>query len=531
MKRLLLTLVVTLAFCGSMFAQDNYYTPVKKQYYDCFNAFAQINSEYVTESFDYSNLEIAAFVGEECRAAAFMDFWPDWGDPYPMIDLMIQRNLDETGSVVTFKMYDHATGTEYLICSPNMDIILGDDHLEINWGYYDEAVVLNFINAQEFTKTIECHHGEEGHFYILATPVPGLHPTEVTNMIADELGVEATPETAMYDLYSFEQTAELEWLNYRGSEDSFTLAAGQGYLYANKGEETQETVTLTFTGMPYNGDGEFDLIYNEGFDFSGWNLVGNPFGETAYIDGEYYVMDDARANVIAATNTSLGIPAMEGCFVKATGANQTVKFLQEAPAVHKKTLALNLGYGRGIIDRAIVRIGEGQALPKFQLNRNSSKLYMPVDGNDYAVVYAENAGEMPVSFKASKNGLYSIVLDIENVEFNYLHLIDNMTGNDVDLLSTPSYSFEARTTDYANRFRLVFATGNADENFAFMNNGNLIINNEGNATLQVIDVTGRIINSESINGSCSVALNAVPGVYMIRLINGSNVKTQKMVVE
>ena len=33
-----------------------------------------------------------------------------------------------------------------------------------------------------------------------------------------------------------------------------------------------------------------------------------------------------------------------------------------------------------------------------------------------------------------------------------------MTGNDIDLLSTPSYSFEARTTDYENRFKLVFAT-------------------------------------------------------------------------
>ena len=214
----------------------------------------------------------------------------------------------------------------------------------------------------------------------------------------------------------------------------------------------------------------------------------------------------------------------------ATGANQTVKFLQEAPAVHKKTLALNLGYGRGIIDRAIVRIGEGQALPKFQLNRNSSKLYMPVDGNDYAVVYAENAGEMPVSFKASKTGIYSIVLDTENVEFNYLHLIDNMTGNDVDLLSTPSYSFEAKTTDYSQRFKLVFATGNADDSFAFYSNGSFVINNEGNATLQVINVTGRMISNETINGCTNLNVNAAPGVYMLRLINGDNVKVQKVVV-
>jgi hypothetical protein len=49
------------------------------------------------------------------------------------------------------------------------------------------------------------------------------------------------------------------------------------------------------------------------------------------------------------------------------------------------------------------------------------------------------------------------------VSFNYLHLIDTFTGEDVDLLvpehveGPVSYSFEARTTDKANRFKLVYA--------------------------------------------------------------------------
>ena len=52
---------------------------------------------------------------------------------------------------------------------------------------------------------------------------------------------------------------------------------------------------------------------------------------------------------------------------------------------------------------------------------------------------------------------------MENVEMDYLHLIDNMTGEDVDLLAGAStgsatYTFEAKTTDCASRFRLVFAS-------------------------------------------------------------------------
>ncbi|MBO7617993.1 MAG: T9SS type A sorting domain-containing protein, partial [Bacteroidales bacterium] len=48
---------------------------------------------------------------------------------------------------------------------------------------------------------------------------------------------------------------------------------------------------------------------------------------------------------------------------------------------------------------------------------------------------------------------------------------------------------------------------------------------------QVVDVTGRILKSETINGCANVNVNAAPGVYMLRLINGNNVKVQKVVVK
>ena len=119
------------------------------------------------------------------------------------------------------------------------------------------------------------------------------------------------------------------------------------------------------------------------------------------------------------------------------------------------------------------------------------------------------------------------------MSFAYLHLIDNLTGAEIDLLETPSYSFEAKTTDYASRFKLVFATGNNsnDDDFAFFSNGSFVINNEGNAELQVIDIMGRIVKSESINGCANVSVNGAAGVYMLRLVNGDNVKVQKVVVK
>ena len=57
------------------------------------------------------------------------------------------------------------------------------------------------------------------------------------------------------------------------------------------------------------------------------------------------------------------------------------------------------------------------------------------------------------------------------------------------------------------------------------------INNEGDAILQVVDVNGRILSSEEISGSVSKRIEAAPGVYMIRLVKGNDVKVQNIVVE
>ena len=353
------------------------------------------------------------------------------------------------------------------------------------------------------------------------------------NLIASPLAADVTPTEAngflknRYDLYRFNQSAENEWENYK--VHGFGLESGIGYLYANS-----QNVTLTFTGTPYSGNGEVTLTRDVNAEFPGMNLVGNPFPVVAYLPSghSFYTMRSDNMGLVATTNNS--VQAMEGIFVEAQSDGETLTFTTTEPGSKGAMVSLNVSRGRGdVIDRAIVRFGEGRTLSKFQLDRNSTKVYIPQDGKDYAVVYSEGIGEVPVNFKAGENGAYTLGINAEEVEFNYLHLIDNMTGRDVDLLQTPGYSFEASVTDYESRFRLVFATGTADDNdsFAFYSNGSWIIGNEGEATLQVIDVTGRILSSETVNGSVSKTINAASGVYMLRLINGDNVKVQKVVVE
>ena len=147
---------------------------------------------------------------------------------------------------------------------------------------------------------------------------------------------------------------------------------------------------------------------------------------------------------------------------------------------------------------------------------------------------SETAGEMPINFEAVSNGSYTLSVSPNGTSMVYLHLIDNKTGADIDLLKTPIYTFDAKTTDYASRFRLVFganaASGDACEPFAYFNGSNWTVSNPSTATLQVVDVMGRIVSSQTINGNASINVSETAGVYVLRLVNGEKVMTQKIVV-
>ena len=445
--------------------------------------------------------------------------------------------------------------------------------------------------AATFTKDITAHGGGNGGWYLIASPLDGsIAPAAVDHL-------EATP-AENYDLYRFNQSAEAEWENYKNPThtEGFVLESGQGYLYANA-----NTVTLTFNGLPYNGTGQVTLRKDNEALLSGYNLIGNPFGTSATITNDFYRMNDLGTDILPSDNHT--VEPMEGIFVIAENDGETVSFVQQrgGAASDEERIVLNLVEGdlsagstsAPVIDRAIVRLGENRTLPKFQIRDNSTKLYLPQGGEEYAIVsvgadVARNVStEIPINFKANENGSYTLSVNPEGVEMAYLHLIDNFTGADVDLLAmkggdainringgdainringgdainringgdainringgdainringgdakhcVSTYTFEAKTTDLESRFKLVFAANNENGPstgsgaFAFINNGNIVVNGEG--TLQVVDVMGRVIVCR--DAMHCVSTNGMPaGVYVLRLVNGDNVKVQKVVV-
>ena len=225
-------------------------------------------------------------------------------------------------------------------------------------------------------------------------------------------------------------------------------------------------VTLYFEGRLQNGLATVNipLSYTEGISLAGYNLVGNPYvhNVTSYASTNVaegcYRMNDAQDEIIVSEISEANpLKPAEGFFVKATGENASITFNPQikSKANHNGSIRLEITENGQLIDRIIIK-KEGEPLEKLSLNPQNSKLYATNDQQELAIVPIKD-NEQEINFRAAHNGTYTLRVNNEGMEVDYLHLIDNITGADVDLLIEPNYTFQAKTTDYASRFRIVFS--------------------------------------------------------------------------
>ena len=427
-------------------------------------------------------------------------------------------------------------------------------YIQSNQASHGESFGINLIDNTVIDLAVTGHGDNDGGWAFIASPVvDDIAPSVVENLE----GVKYQTGTYNYDLYRFNQSADLEWENYHShdtQENPFMLENGKGYLYASKNDRT-----LHFNGnFNTNSSKTVDLEYDANAVFAGWNLVGNPFPVQAWADKSYYTMNNEGTGLVAnEVASSTPIPPLTGVMIQATAENQTVTFSTMDPGQQNANnngglqIALSQANTRSnaLLDNAVVSFNEGSELGKFYFGSQNANVYIPQDGEDYAIVSTEMQGEIPVNFKAKVDGEYTISVTPENVELDYLHLIDKKTGADVDLLSPagspfgkgagefnePSYSFSAKTTDSESRFKLVFrneeSLATSYENFAYLNNGCIVLACDyENATMQIVDVLGRVMRQEAASGQMSAS--GIPaGVYVLRLITKKEMKVQKIVIQ
>ena len=375
---------------------------------------------------------------------------------------------------------------------------------------------LLYRKVETFTKDIKGYTDDESGWYLIASPLCDYVEVDDVGHMQDNT----------FDLYRFNQEADAEWENWKAEGTDhyhFDLESGTGYLYANSGD-----VTLTFTGWPYSGNGKVMLYKTPDVSFEGWNLVGNPWSVKAAIEKDFYRMNDDGSEIIAATDNTVN--AMEGIFVQADYGGDMVTFDRCSSKAkggngNDASLVINLSKGdRGsAIDRAIVRFDEGRQLSKLQIFDGSTKLYIPQDFDDYAIVNSDRQGEIPLNFKAKEAGTYTIAVETRHgTSLQGVKLIDILEEKEIDLSENNTYTFIGSPADRQARFIIRFENS---EIFAYQSGSDIVVSGEGE--LQIFDVMGRMVMQKRINGVETIAKPSQTGVYILKL----NEKTQKIIIK
>ena len=141
--------------------------------------------------------------------------------------------------------------------------------------------------------------------------------------------------------------------------------------------------------------------------------------------------------------------------------------------------------------------------------------------------------EISIDFKANEEGSYTLHIDREG-EFDMITLIDKTNDEETDMLAN-DYTFNATAQDASDRFVIRFrkddglTENNKDYNFVYQSGSELVINAEG--TIQIIDMMGRIIYNNDVTSNNRIDISDFnKTAYIVRLINGNGVNTQKIVV-
>ena len=367
-----------------------------------------------------------------------------------------------------------------------------------------------------------------GGWYTIVAPFVSLVPSTDNGLIDND-----------YDLYEYVENGPMEWHNYKPN-GNFNLAANKGYLYANS---TSKSLRMAGELKPGNYSPTIDLSYaNSEENLKGWNLLGNPtaheitFSKTDDVADGYYYLNNSENWEYETSNT---VPVGRGFMVKANATGQTVTLNPQSKSENtNKGQYFCISVGE---EQVYVKLNEGVSMPLLDLQGQHASLYLSRDGQPYVMLVHDGTTKLDLNFKARRRGEQTLTVDTQGLALDYLHLIDNLTGANIDLLTTPEYTFDVTPTDYAARFQLVFSVSQTSEPtegsscFAYVSNSQIVINgleeNAGTAWLQIIDATGRMLSHRNVSPESAIPTAGMSkGVYVLRLITADTVRVQKIEV-
>lgn len=487
---------------------------------------------------------------------------------YRLLNIM-EDDLDEI-TLVPYIWNETSTWSSSSIPTTSTDVKI-DRAIELKSGETGYAQSIEFVNGKIIledgaqlicndNKTgtpIEIHvqksitaaenHGDDTYgWYIVSVPMD-----EVKVYDEFENGTNFVTKTAAYDLMLYDEPTHW-WWKYNESKKAFEIKntstwavtksvkntqKGRGYIYRNEKDRN-----LEFAGKMNIGDVEYTFT-RKGDKLTGFHLIGNPYIHNVYkgeggaipnsdvLASGYYTLSAAGAWEAKEDNKDV-IGVCQGILVKAinTGTITMTNTTEGGPSskAQKKNISFTVSNSK-YEDAAYAVFDEGYGLDKIgHINDDIPLIYIRHDDESYAIaVMEEDTKKFDLCFEAKTTGKYTLSVKPEG-EFGYLHIIDRLTGENIDMLKESEYSFIASITDKEDRFLVLLREGGEFENdeFAYQNGRDIVVSGEGQ--LQVFDVMGRMVATQYINGVDTWRASSVQtGVYILRL----NGKTQKIIIK
>lgn len=369
-------------------------------------------------------------------------------------------------------------------------------------------------------------------WHAISTPVNNVAFADVTNLRSSD-----------YNVYRLNET-NLTWENCNDNSNVFSsFDNGRGYIY-RKGDSQ----TIAFNGDLNVAAVSYPLTYTSSTT-KGFHLIGNPYphniykGDGAaipntYLEDGFYTITSAGGFVPGIDETTPIAPC-EAILVQAlnTVTDEDLIITKTTATGAKRDFDDNIMFAvsnSNYEDVAYAVFKEGHGLNKIvHRNEDIQMLYVQQNGEDFAIANIDEKVQLfNLNFRAATTGKYTLKAKPIG-DFGYLHLIDNLTGYDVDLLLEDGYSFIASLKDKENRFIVKFHRDDAyiasnDEIFAYQNGNEIVVDGEGE--LQIFDVMGRLVIKRYVNGVETVEKPYQSGVYILRLV-GEETRIQKIIVK
>jgi hypothetical protein len=471
--------------------------------------------------------------------------------------LTVSGTLTNSGDETNLIIQSDATGTGSLICNQSV-LATVKRYLTQNYYHYISSPVATQAISPEFINT----GGTVG-----SQSEIDLFKWDETTNTWDNIKEDLDPST---------------WDPAFGA--NFTIA--KGYVYANR----TGNVTKNFAGAINVANQTINLTVTPD-QSNGWNIVGNPFASqmaangnaqatdnliavnanaSIFAEGGYealYFWDETIPDYVPVNNISVAyfVNPGQAFMIKAKTHNSDFAFntnmrkhgtspfykSSNSDDFNRFTLGITgpegdynetlLGFAPGVT----TGLDDGFDAIKRKGNSNIALYSKLVNGGagDFAIqaLPQSSANEVvAISLDANKTGTYVFKAgDTDNMEYFTVKLEDRLTNTFTTLEGAAQYSFAVLTAGkIENRFYLHFKSSvgiedpAATEKAIYSSGHNIYFETSGNATLDIFNLTGQKIESRQINsgGLQIINLQAPTGWYIVKLVSGNEVKSQKVFI-